>query len=242
VRIAHPRVKGVIMNGAYTTAVAAASRGVGLMGLVCGAAAASLVALAAAVEPVHSAHPTTVSAVALANRHAAMYGDPAAAAPFWGRQHGGDCGEMAVADVVGQVTGHEPAEPQIISVAESTPSTTGHGVIYSPNQGTDLRDLPTLLAHYGVRSVLGPSSIGALEEALAQRHPVIAAVNAATLWNSRGNRRDDDHVVVVTGIDTAAGVVHLNDSGIDTGRDEQVSLSTFEKAWAASGNLAVVAT
>ena len=37
-----------------------------------------------------------------------MYGNPAAAAPYWRYQHGQDCGLMAVADVVGQVTGREP--------------------------------------------------------------------------------------------------------------------------------------
>jgi hypothetical protein len=46
--------------------------------------------------------------------------------------------------------------------------------------------------------------------------------------------------VVVTGIDTKAGVVHLNDSGIKTGRDEQVPLATFEQAWAPNHNSAVV--
>jgi hypothetical protein len=39
--------------------------------------------------------------------------------------------------------------------------------------------------------------------------------------------------VVVTGVDTANGIVHLNDSGVKTGRDEQVSLDVFIKAWAA---------
>jgi hypothetical protein len=46
--------------------------------------------------------------------------------------------------------------------------------------------------------------------------------------------------VVVTGIDTKAGVVHLNDSGSNTGRDEQVRIATFEKSWATSQNFAVV--
>lgn len=40
--------------------------------------------------------------------------------------------------------------------------------------------------------------------------------------------------MVVTGIDTNTGVVHLNDSGIKTGRDERVSIATFSQAWAAS--------
>lgn len=230
------------MNGACTTTVAAASRTIGLVVLVCGSAAASLVALAAAVEPVRSARLTTVSTTAPASQQTGMYGDPAGAAPFWRLQHSSDCGEMAVADVVGEVTGHEPTERQITSVAKSTASTTGDGVIYRPRAGTDVRDLPTLLAHYAIKSVLSHSTIGGLEQALARRSPVIAAVNAQTLWNSPGSRTVDDHVVVVTGIDTEAAVVHLNDSGIKTGRDEHVSLATFEKSWATSGDLAVVTT
>ena len=69
---------------------------------------------------------------------------------------------------------------------------------------------------------------------------MIAAVNSQILWNGRGNRNIVDHFVVVTGIDTNANVVHLNDSGSDTGSDEQVPLATFENSWATSGNQAVV--
>jgi hypothetical protein len=50
----------------------------------------------------------------------------------------------------------------------------------------------------------------------------------------------ENHFVIVTGIDTKANVVHVNDSGIKAGRDEQVSLATFEAAWKASDNFAVV--
>jgi hypothetical protein len=46
--------------------------------------------------------------------------------------------------------------------------------------------------------------------------------------------------VVVTGIDTKAGVVHLNDSGSNTGRDEQVPIATFENSWAAGHTFVVV--
>jgi hypothetical protein len=69
---------------------------------------------------------------------------------------------------------------------------------------------------------------------------VIAGVNNRILWNEGGNRAEENHFVVVTGIDTAAGVVHLNDSGVRAGRDEQVSLATFEAAWETSDNFAVV--
>jgi hypothetical protein len=35
-------------------------------------------------------------------------------------------------------------------------------------------------------------------------------------------------------------VVHLNDSGIKDGRDEQVTIETFAAAWATSDNTMVV--
>ncbi len=38
----------------------------------------------------------------------------------------------------------------------------------------------------------------------------------------------------MTGVDTTAGIVHLNDSGSETGRDEQVTLAVFIKSWASS--------
>jgi hypothetical protein len=169
-----------------------------------------------------------------------MYGDPAAAAPFWRQQHGPDCAEMAAADVVGQVTGHEPTEREITSLAESTPGSTGTGRIYYGRRGTPTKNLPVLLAHYGIQSSLDHPSIGGLEQDLAQGHKVITPVNGPTLWNAPGPRNRVTHDVVVTAIDTQAGVVHLNDSAKKTGSDEQVPLATFEKAWATSQNTAVV--
>jgi Peptidase_C39 like family len=200
-------------------------------------AAAALVALAGAVEPVRAvANPIGLGA----NQQTGTFGDPVAAAPFWRLQHSSDCGEMAVADVVGQITGSEPTERKITSLARTTSGVTGAGPIYRRRKGTDIRNLPVLLAHYGIQSSLAESSIGGLEQDLAQGRKVIAAVNAQTIWNAAGDRGTDNHVVVVTGIDPQAGVVHLNDSGIKTGRDERVSLATFEKSWATSQDLAVV--
>ncbi|MGO9071130.1 C39 family peptidase [Mycobacterium sp.] len=228
------------MNTALTTAVAPAVRIAAVVACACSAAAVALVALAVAIGPLRPVH-VAVGAIALeGNSQTGMYGDPAAAAPFWRLQHSSDCGEMAVADVVGQTTGNEPRERQITSLARTTTSITGAGPIYRQRTGTDIRNLPVLLAHYGVRSSLSQRSIGGLEQDLARGHKVIAAVNAQTIWNAAGDRNVDNHVVVVTGIDTQTGAVHLNDSGIKTGRDERVSLATFEKAWATSQNLAVV--
>ena len=171
-----------------------------------------------------------------------MYGNPGAAAPFWRRQHGTDCAEMAVADVVGEVTGREPSEPEIKGLAQSTPSVAHPGPIWQPGADTDSRDLPLLLGHYGVRSMMGVFNTGGLEQFLGQGRKVIAGVNSETLWNVRGDRSRGDHFVVVTGIDTKAGVVHLNDSGIDSGRDERIPIPAFERAWGISQNLALITT
>ena len=170
-----------------------------------------------------------------------MHGDPAAAAPYWRyQQQNLDCGEMAVADVIGQITGNEPAEDEITGAAGNIPSVKHAGPIYTPSGRTSNHDLPVLLAHYGIQSDRSETNLGALERALDQGRKVIAGVNDRTIWNTSGDRGTENHFVVVTGIDTKAGVVHLNDSGARAGRDEQVSLATFEAAWGTSGNFAVV--
>lgn len=71
-------------------------------------------------------------------------------------------------------------------------------------------------------------------------HKVIVILNAETIWNRPGKRNSANHFVVVTGIDSKADVVHLNDSGISTGRDEQVPIAVFEQAWAPNYNSAIV--
>ncbi|OBI50513.1 C39 family peptidase [Mycobacterium sp. E796] len=170
-----------------------------------------------------------------------MHGDPAAAAPYWRyQQQNLDCGEMAVADVVGQITGREPSEDEITGVAANTPSVSHPGPIYKPGAKTKNSDLPVLLAHYGIASDAVHTNIGVLEQDLDQGRKVIVGLNDRIIWNSGGDRSQENHFVVVTGIDTKTNLVHLNDSGAAAGRDEQVSIATFEAAWNTSDNFAVV--
>jgi hypothetical protein len=222
------------MTSTLSTKVAAAARIVGIAALLAAAAAASVAPLAAA------AHDGTSTPTPNANHIVGMYGDPAAATPYWRQQHFSDCGEMAVADVVGQITGHEPTEQQIISLAESTSSTAGPGPVWNPARNTDIRTLPVLLAHYGIHADNIQTTTSALLQDLSAGRIAIVLLNAETIWNQPGKRNSGDHFVVVTGIDTRAAVVHLNDSGIKTGRDEQVPIATFEQAWATGHNSAVV--
>ncbi|WP_235435755.1 C39 family peptidase [Mycobacterium sp. EPa45] len=177
-----------------------------------------------------------------------VYGDPAAAAPYWQAQSLEDnCGAMSAADVVGQLTASRPTEAQILAVAERTPSEMNPGdMIYKPNNnGISIGDLPVLLKHYGIKSVnsdtSGPDATGlnALEQYLAAGRKVIAFVNYAIVEDSSDQRTAADHFVVVTGIDTNKNVVHLNDPAADEA-NTTLSISAFMKAWDTSNDSIIV--
>jgi hypothetical protein len=194
-----------------------------------------------------------------------LIGNPTAAEHYFEPQTQNlDCEEMAVADVVGQETGHQPGEAEITTLAEHTPSTvnvnpaTGQPEpVYVPSTGTALQDAPELLAHYHVSAqyfdnttatVSGApgSGLEVLQQDLAAGDKVIAGVDGPYIWNAIGDGPANDpghadHVVVVTGIDTTKGVVYLNDSGVPNGGDEAVPISVFQHAWDTSGDAMVVA-
>ncbi|MGB9303433.1 MAG: hypothetical protein WCB92_07095 [Mycobacterium sp.] len=223
------------------------------------AVAGTAVALGLAAGLAMSLHSGTAKAAA-----AGMYGNPAAAAPYWRIQSLDDCGLMATADVIGQLTHREVSEREIVAVAQQLPSRTHRGPMYTlpkdtgdPNAagyGTDPADLPVLLAQYRITAEFASADeddasetgLPALESYLAGGHKVIAGVNAELLWGIPVQTRDQsgnptaDHAVVVTGVDTAAGKVHLNDSGNPNGRDETVPLDVFAKSWATSGDQMIV--
>jgi hypothetical protein len=209
-------------------------RALGVVAVLYAIAAAAPVVSPAAVYAYRGA------AVLSASGELGMIGEPAVAAAFWRAQTASDCGEMAVADVVGQITGREPTEQQITALAENTRSAAGPGPIWKSTGFTDIRDLPILLWHYGIKADNIQIDIDVLKRKLGAGHKVIAIINAETIWNRPGKRNFGDHFVVVTGIDTRSGVVHLNDSAINTGRDEKVSIATFEEAWAPNYHSAIV--
>src|SRR6201997_3015151 len=128
-----------------------------------------------------------------------LYGDPAAAAPFWRyQQYDDDCVPVAVADVVGELTGDQPSEKAIIKVAQSTPSTVHAGPIYTkpkkrkPGSGTSFDDEPALLADYGIHDTPTdaesaakagvPTGMSALEQDLGKGRKVIVGVTSDIIW------------------------------------------------------------
>ncbi len=211
----------------------AVRRDVGLIALLVVAIAVSVVPLAAASDNADAGTPT-------ANHIDGMYGDPGAARPYWHQQRTSDCGELAVADIVGEITGDEPAEVDVTSLAVSMPSAAGPGTIWGHDGNTNIKNLPVLLAHYGIHAHNVHTTTSALEQDLAAGRKAIILLNAETIWNRPGQRTAANHFVVLTGIDAKAGVVHLNDTGIVNGGDEQIPIATFEQAWATYRNSAVV--
>ena len=171
-----------------------------------------------------------------------MYGDPQAAAPYWRYQHQQDCGLMAVADVIGQLNGREPSQIGMELRGIFTKSESHRGDVYHFD-GTSPQDMVLLLQKHGIASDLTTgNSMGTLEQDLAGGHKVIAALNAETIWNyppGNGDRTTPDHAVVVTGVDTGANVVHVNDSGTPDGRNEQIPMATFSQAWTTSDDLLI---
>jgi hypothetical protein len=97
-----------------------------------------------------------------------------------------------------------------------------------------------LLWHYGIGADNIQTNTNALTHKLRENRKVIVILNAETIWNRPGRRDSGNHFVVVTAIDSGSGVVHLNDSAIDTGRDEQIPIGTFEQAWASNYNSAII--
>ncbi len=172
-----------------------------------------------------------------------MYGNPEAAARYWRYQHGQDCGLMAVADVVGQLTGKEPTQAGIELRGIFTKSESHHGDIYFFD-GTSPEDMVVLLGKYGIQSdITDGNTMATLEQDLAGGHKVIGGVNAETIWDyppGKGQRTEADHAVVVTGVDTRTDIVHLNDSGTPNGRDEQIPMATFTQAWETSNDQLIV--
>ncbi|WP_406816968.1 C39 family peptidase [Mycobacterium sp. M23085] len=201
------------------------------------------VALVTAITTAMSWAVIVLLGTAAADPNGQMYGDPQQAAAYWRFQHQEDCGLMAIADVVGQLTGHEPTQLGVELRGIFTPSQSHRGAVYFFD-GTSPQDMVMLLQHYGIQSdITSGNTMQGLENYLSGGHKVIAALNAETIWNypqGKGQRGQADHAVVVTGVDTANNVVHLNDSGTPNGRDERIPMATFTQAWSTSNNLLIV--
>lgn len=197
-----------------------------------------------------------------------MYGDPATNAKYWVSQHSMNCLLMASAMVIGQLTGKTPSEAQIVYEASVTPSVErgpGKNMYLGLNSGSGIGndDAVALLQNHGITTTLtqyrdSTQALDSLEATLDDPNKAaIAGINSGVLWayvfkeDPPPNVNPANHAVVVIGVDTANNVVHLNDSGLGDmvdpqtkqpmGRDLQVPLDVFVRAWSASAYITFIA-
>ncbi|CAN3127549.1 Peptidase C39-like domain-containing protein [Mycobacterium sp. smrl_JER01] len=181
-----------------------------------------------------------------------VFGDPEAATRFWEQQSEGDCGLMATRMVVGEITGDPPTEREIIDLAADTPSQCSPGEpVYDESidpadggvgHGTCSTDLLLLLKHFGIdadytnddEAAAGglDTGIDALADYLGNGQQAMVCVNSRIIWDTDGDRTNCGHMITVAAIDFDNDIVYLGDSGGDDTRGEQVSIDTFESAWA----------
>ncbi|MCF6385685.1 hypothetical protein L2K20_01775 [Mycobacterium sp. MBM] len=181
-----------------------------------------------------------------------VYGDPDAATRYWAQQSEGDCGLMATRTVIGEVTGDPPTEREIIDLAADTPSECSPGEpVYDESidpsdggvgHGTCTTDLLLLLDKFDIDADYTNDDVAAdggldtgmdaLLDYLNDDRQVIVCVNSRIIWDTDGDRTNCGHLITVAAVDVPNDIVYLGDSGGEDTRGEQVSMATFEQAWA----------
>jgi hypothetical protein len=148
----------------------------------------------------------------------------------------GFCAPASVAQVVAAYTGTEIADETAFveyAVAEgwlTVDPVTGEA------SGMYPEDAHALLEAFGVESTLMSGSMDSLALYLEGGYEVIVTVDADEIWEGAEDDHLEggvapDHMLVVTGIDLASGMVTLSDPGHPDGNMSQVPLSVFVGAW-----------
>ncbi|WP_083667122.1 C39 family peptidase [Mycobacterium sp. SP-6446] len=252
------RAAAVVVCLVIATAPAMAACGSGTSSTSSSTSAAPSLATSNAASPAAEGAPSNSPSTPQPTAGPGVYGDPGAAMKFWRAQSKEDnCGLMAVSYIVGERTGNQPSEQEMITLAQSTPSSVNPGtMIYAAsndpshegaNGGVSVEDLVVLLDHFGIKSAMtygDQTSMEQLQQYLGGGRKVIAWVNSTIIGDQTGNSTDQrtkaDHYVEITAIDTNKQIVHLSDPGVDHA-DEQIPVATFTSAWQ-TGQDTIVAT
>jgi hypothetical protein len=171
------------------------------------------------------------------------------------------CGMMAVASVIGQLTGTMPPQQEIINLAATTPSGVDIGKpIYSEPDGAKMVDLVKLLNLYGINAdqtdfVNGQRQLAldTMTTALSQKQGVIVFVNNNAMYNAYAQTYLDsrvyppepgdgtsNHFVSVISVNTTKNVVYVNDSALLNGKAFPLPLDKFMDAWKTSGAYSLI--
>ncbi|MGY1829741.1 C39 family peptidase [Geodermatophilus sp. SYSU D01180] len=187
---------------------------------------------------------------------AVVAGDPAEDAEFWLYQGDGQgtCAPTAVAMVIADVLDSPMVTNDVVldralqlGLIEYDPAMDGEPGIDSADDwsGMDTADMMRLCESFGLDVSASFGDTGHLVEALDAGRAVMVGLDAHEIWSSVDDDTtdqgvDDNHAVVVTGIDLTNGLVYLNDPGAPDGQGAVLPLAQFEDAWADSGNDMIV--
>ncbi|WP_068270645.1 C39 family peptidase [Aldersonia kunmingensis] len=172
-----------------------------------------------------------------------VHGNPDAFADNWFYQEKqGYCGPSTAAQILSEYTGLDIKDPEQLAYRVTELGLWAEG---DPGLGMTLRGIETLLADQGVPAhIERGGTLEDLEQKLDAGYGVIAMVDSGEIWNRDGEKVEDNtanHVLVVTAIDEARGVVVLSDSGNPIGNELTIPIEQFEDAWAGSNNAIRVA-
>lgn len=193
-----------------------------------------------------------------------QFGNYAANLPYWIPQgNKNSCSLMAIAGLVGQLTGSMPTEQDILDLARSTPSDVyadqtifvrdGKGEFPGEHWGTNNVDAVKMLNLYDLNADMttytkgqGLLALNDLETALKDGQGVMVSVHNNTLYNGYLRKylgydafklsgiQQGNHAVIVLAVDLDKNTVYLNDSAPSEGQGLAVPLDTFMRSWEAS--------
>ena len=151
------------------------------------------------------------------------------------RPANGYCGPGSVSMLIETVSGHHVSERQVASWAihngEVTALAGASGAWYGMLAVQAASTLNALGGQFGIEAAVRFGSIGDLESDVHHGLEVIVEIDGGD---------GPGRFVVLTGVDAADDVVHLNDPGAPGRGTEAVSLSALRSAWSASNDAMIV--
>lgn len=191
-------------------------------------------------------HSELLSAIE-AVRNFDIIGDPEEDMEHWHKQTYADtCAVVSQEFILDELTGRDFTEDELRQQA------TDNGW-YIPGGGTPLECMGNLLEAHGIKVEKSyDQDINSIEKCLEAGQKVMVAVNGDEIWNTGessilsdffGIPNDEaNHAIEVIGVDRSdpqQPMVILNDPGTQDGKGLEVSLETFDKAWATSDHFMV---
>ena len=177
-----------------------------------------------------------------------LHGDPDVTGQYhlWQGSVNGTCAPTSIAMVLEQTTGvhyddsgevvGRALEMGLITLDPTDPALAEQGGW----SGMTTPQMVELIESYGLDAQVAHGSVDDLATTLDAGETVIVGVDADELWSGTDDDatdggQDDNHAVVVTGIDTGTGMVYVDDPAYPEGH-YAIPIAEFEQAWDDSGN------